>query len=113
MARATFYDGWRVHSYAPVNASRKSVPFFCVPIFTIDSDAKTINQKMAGNKDLHVANKAKKDEFYTQLVDIENELWHYKEHFAGKTVLCNCDDPRVSNFFHYFSYKFEDLGLKQ
>ncbi len=86
---------------------------FCVPIFTIDSDAKTINQKMAGNKDLHVANKAKKDEFYTQLVDIENELWHYKEHFAGKTVLCNCDDPRVSNFFHYFSYKFEDLGLKK
>ncbi|MDD6002807.1 MAG: adenine-specific methyltransferase EcoRI family protein [Bacteroidales bacterium] len=68
---------------------------------------------MAGNKNLNAANKAKKDEFYTQLVDIENELRHYKEHFNGKTVLCNCDDPRVSNFFHYFSYKFEDLGLKK
>ncbi len=68
---------------------------------------------MAGNKNLHEANKAKKDEFYTQLVDIENELKHYKEHFKGKTVLCNCDDPRVSNFFHYFSYNFEKLGLKR
>lgn len=56
---------------------------------------------------------AKEDEFYTQLADIENELKHYKEHFRGKTVLCNCDDPRVSNFFHYFSYNFEKLGLKR
>ena len=53
------------------------------------------------NSDLNAAKKAKKDEFYTQLSDIENELRHYKEHFRGKTVLCNCDDPRVSNFFHY------------
>lgn len=68
---------------------------------------------MAGNKSLHAANKAKQDEFYTQLSDIENELKHYKEHFKGKTVLCNCDDPRVSNFFHYFSYNFERLGLKK
>lgn len=68
---------------------------------------------MAGNKNLHEANRAKKDEFYTQLIDIENELRHYKEHFRGKTVLCNCDDPRVSNFFHYFSYNFEALGLKK
>ena len=68
---------------------------------------------MAGNINLHAANKAKKDEFYTQLVDIENELKHYKAHFKGKTVLCNCDDPRVSNFFHYFSYNFEQLGLKK
>lgn len=68
---------------------------------------------MAGNKNLQNANKAKKDEFYTQLVDIENELRHYKEHFRGKTVLCNCDDPRVSNFFHYFAYSFEQLGLKK
>lgn len=45
--------------------------------------------------------------------DIENELRHYKSHFKGKTVLCNCDDPRVSNFFHYFSYNFEYLGLKK
>lgn len=65
------------------------------------------------NKNLNAAKTAKKDEFYTQLVDIENELRHYKDHFKGKTVLCNCDDPRVSNFFHYFSYNFEQLGLKR
>lgn len=68
---------------------------------------------MAGNKTLQAANRNKKDEFYTQLSDIENELWHYRDHFRGKTVLCNCDDPRVSNFFHYFSYDFELLGLKR
>ncbi len=65
------------------------------------------------NNDLKNAKKAKKDEFYTQLVDIELELKHYKDHFKGKTVLCNCDDPRISNFFHYFSYSFEHLGLKK
>ena len=53
---------------------------------------------MAGNNNLNKAKSAKKDEFYTQLSDIENELRHYKEHFKGKTVLCNCDDPRVSTF---------------
>jgi hypothetical protein len=68
---------------------------------------------MAGNKNLNKANKAKEDEFYTQLSDIENELKHYKEHFRDKVVLCNCDDPRISNFFHYFSYNFEQLGLKK
>ena len=67
----------------------------------------------AQNKNLHKAKKEKNDEFYTQLIDIENELKHYKEHFRGKTVLCNCDDPRISNFFHYFSYNFEHLGLKK
>ena len=65
------------------------------------------------NSDLNAAKKAKKDEFYTQLSDIENELRHYKEHFRGKTVLCNCDDPRISMFFHYFAYQFEALGLKR
>ena len=65
------------------------------------------------NKHLHKASKAKKDEFYTQLSDIEKELRHYKRHFKGKVVLCNCDDPRVSNFFHYFAYNFEKLGLKK
>ena len=49
----------------------------------------------------------------TDLEDIERELKHYKEHFRGKVVYCNCDDPRVSNFFHYFSYNFEKLGLKK
>lgn len=68
---------------------------------------------MAGNKNLRDANRAKKDEFYTQLSDIENELKHYTAHFKDKTVLCNCDDPRVSNFFHYFAYNFERLGLKR
>ena len=62
---------------------------------------------------LDKAKRQKKDEFYTQLSDIERELRHYEHHFKGKTVLCNCDDPRVSNFFHYFSHKFEDLGLKR
>ena len=65
------------------------------------------------NSDLNAAKKAKKDEFYTQLSDIQEELRHYREHFKGKTVLCNCDDPRVSNFFHYFAYQFEALGLKR
>ena len=70
------------------------------------------NHYMA-NKNLNQAKTAKKDEFYTQLSDIENELKHYKQHFKGKTVLCNCDDPRISNFFHYFSHNFEALGLKK
>ena len=68
---------------------------------------------MAINKRFHDAKKAKNDEFYTQLADIEKELRYYREYFRGKTVLCNCDDPRVSNFFHYFSYNFEQLGLKK
>ncbi len=67
----------------------------------------------SSNKNLHKASQAKKDEFYTQLSDIEKELGHYKNHFKNKVVLCNCDDPRVSNFFHYFSYNFENLGLKK
>lgn len=55
----------------------------------------------------------KKDEFYTQLQDIANEMRHYTSYFKGKTILCNCDDPRVSNFFQYFALKFESLGLKK
>lgn len=65
------------------------------------------------NKNLQSAKSAKKDEFYTQLSDIERELKHYTKHFEGKVVLCNCDDPWVSNFFHYFSHNFEQLGLKK
>nr|WP_311451634.1 adenine-specific methyltransferase EcoRI family protein [uncultured Porphyromonas sp.] len=65
------------------------------------------------NKQLTGAKKAKKDEFYTQLADIEVELKHYREHFKGKTVLCNCDDPRMSNFFYYFVLNFHFLGLKK
>lgn len=69
--------------------------------------------KTAQNKNLHKAKDNKKDEFYTQLTDIERELKYYKHHFKDKVVYCNCDDPRVSNFFHYFSYNFEKLGLKK
>ena len=65
------------------------------------------------NTNLHRAKTNKEDEFYTQLSDIENELKHYKKHFKNKVVYCNCDDPRVSGFFHYFSYNFEKLGLKK
>ena len=68
---------------------------------------------MAGNKNLNAAAKAKKDKFYTQLEDIENELRHYREFFAGKVVFCNCDDPFESNFFKYFAAKFNDLELRK
>ena len=68
---------------------------------------------MGGTKVLSEAKRAKKDEFYTQRVDIENELRHYKAHFEGKVVLCNCDDPRQSEFFKYFAEKFEKLKLKR
>jgi len=65
------------------------------------------------NKNLHSAKTQKQDEFYTQIADIERELKHYKDHFNGKTIFCNCDDPRVSNFFRYFSLNFKKLGLKK
>ncbi|MBE6550402.1 MAG: modification methylase [Ruminococcaceae bacterium] len=68
---------------------------------------------MAGNTSLRKADKAKNDEFYTQLSDIEAELKHYKKHFLGKNVLCNCDDPYESNFFKYFAMNFNYLGLKK
>lgn len=62
---------------------------------------------------LNAAKAAKEDEFYTQLTDIERELQHYWQHFRGKTVLCNCDDPYESNFFKYFALRFNQLGLKK
>ncbi len=65
------------------------------------------------NKNLNAAKEAKKDEFYTQLADIENELKHYRQHFRGKTILCNCDDPYESNFFKYFANNFNAFGLKK
>lgn len=65
------------------------------------------------NMGLNRAGQAKKDEFYTQLVDIEKELKHYKNQFRGKVVYCNCDDPFESNFFKYFAGNFNALGLKQ
>jgi hypothetical protein len=81
-----------------------------MPIF------KSLNPRMAkkiSNSRLKQAKNSKKDEFYTQLSDIEREMKHYKKHFKNKVVFCNCDDPRVSFFFHYFSYNFEALGLKK
>lgn len=68
---------------------------------------------MAKNADLGAAKTAKKDEFYTQLTDIEKEMRYYRKHFKGKTVLCNCDDPFESNFFKYFVLNFNRLGLKK
>jgi len=69
--------------------------------------------KKTSNITLKKANKAKNDEFYTQLVDIEKELKHYKKQFEGKVVYCNCDDPFESNFFKYFATNFNALGLKR
>jgi hypothetical protein len=65
------------------------------------------------NKTLHIAKSSKKDEFYTQLSDIETELKHYKAHFENKVIFCNCDDPVTSNFFKYFVHNFKHLKLKK
>ena len=70
-------------------------------------------RKKTLNKNLHKAKNAKKDEFYTQLPDIEKEMKHYKGQFRGKVVYCNCDDPFESNFFKYFAANFNALGLKK
>lgn len=74
------------------------------------STAKKISSKQVS---LGAAKGAKFDEFYTQLSDIEKELKQYRKHFKGKVVYLNCDDPCESQFFHYFSYNFEKLGLKK
>ncbi len=68
---------------------------------------------MSANRNLHSAKSKKKDEFYTQLADIENELKYYRDHFRDKVVYCNCDDPTVSNFTRYFTLNFDFLGLKR
>ena len=68
---------------------------------------------MAGNKNLNKAAKAKFDEFYTRLEDIENECGHYTEFFRNKTIFCNCDDPYESMFFQYFAMNFNAFGLKK
>jgi len=67
----------------------------------------------ATNTLLQKAKKQKSDEFYTLLSDIESELQHYKNHFQGKVVYCNCDDPRISNFYRYFAENFHELGLQR
>ena len=70
-------------------------------------------KKTSSNKNLKSANRAKSDEFYTQLSDIEKELGNYKDHLKNKVVFCNCDDPEESNFWNYFALNFEHLGLKK
>lgn len=70
-------------------------------------------KSLTKNANLQSAKKEKNDEFYTRFADIESECAHYKPHFQGKTVLCNCDDPRVSNFFRYFFLNFHNLGLNR
>ena len=67
---------------------------------------------MPGNSNLHDSSRNKQDEFYTNLQLIEDELKHYRAHFKGKRVLCNCDNPYESNFFKYFAMSFNSLGLK-
>lgn len=85
---------------------------FC-SVIACPGDKHTHNALPMANKNLSIAQTAKKDEFYTQLSDIERELQHYWQHFRGKTVLCNCDDPYESNFFKYFALRFNQLGLKK
>ena len=68
---------------------------------------------MAGNSNLNSAKTARKDEFYTQLTDIEKEMRYYRKHFQGKTVLCNCDDPFESNFFKYFCAELQSFGVEK
>lgn len=82
----------------------------CLPA---TEDKHTPKHVRMANKNLNAAKNAKKDEFYTQLPDIERELRHYSRHFLGKTVLCNCDDPYESNFFKFFALNFNFLGLKK
>ncbi len=67
---------------------------------------------MSGNSNLHDSSRNKQDGFYTNLQLVEDELKHYRAHFKGKRVLCNCDDPYESNFFKYFAMSFNSLGLK-
>ncbi|MCD8294750.1 MAG: adenine-specific methyltransferase EcoRI family protein, partial [Clostridia bacterium] len=74
---------------------------------------KDTTNNSSGNASLRTAKQAKQDEFYTQLNDISNELRHYRAHFAGKTVLCNCDDPFESNFFKFFALVFNDWKIKK
>lgn len=83
--------------------------FFVAPPSTDERRHETAGN----NSNLGAAKRAKNDEFYTQLTDIEKELRHYREHFRGATVLCNCDDPFESNFFKFFVLNFKRLGLKK
>lgn len=67
----------------------------------------------SSNKNLKTASRAKSDEFYTQLSDIEKELGNYRDHLKNKIIFCNCDDPEESHFWNYFCLNFEHLRLKK
>ena len=108
--RLFYYLQWYTNKTQPdLATSSRNVGLLNVEI---ENTSRKANSSMA-KRNIDKAKEAKKDEFYTQLDDINNELKHYREHFRGKTVLCNCDDPRISNFFTYFAYNFEFLGLKK
>lgn len=70
-------------------------------------------QKQSKNQKFRNSKNKKRDDLFTPLTDIEYELRHYKKHFFGKVIYCNCDDPRTSNFFRYFFINFRQLGLKK
>lgn len=97
--------------------SKKSPDYISPKVSTKESNKSisNIQSTSAGNSNsvLRKANKDKKDEFYTQLSDIEKEMKNYKNQFKGKTIYCNCDDPYESNFFKYFAMNFNALGLKK
>lgn len=109
----------KTNNTQPSPISRKQDRPLDVTMTTIEKDrmaksshsGKSVSRPL--NRSFHAAKETKQDEFYTQLSDIEKELRHYTQHFKNKVILCNCDDPRVSNFFHFFSHNFERLGLKK
>lgn len=96
-----------------LSSDKRTAPHFLFILNRRFGVVATVGIMPPRNANLADARRNRKDEFFTQLVDIERELMHYKDHFRGKTVLCNCDDPRVSNFFRYFALNFETLGLKR
>jgi hypothetical protein len=79
----------------------------------VSKTSTSLLQKSKGNRTLSAAKGAKRDEFYTQMGDIANELNHYREQLKGKVIFCNCDDPFESNFFRFFAENFKALGIKR
>jgi len=107
LGRGVASNGIQIQRQLPRGTSRS---LSAVIAFVFSTMIKCIDSP---NSPLHSAKKAKNDEFYTQLSDIENELRHYREHFFGKIIFCNCDDPYKSNFFKYFTINFNFFGLKK
>ena len=57
---------------------------------------------MAGNQNLNSAKSARKDEFYTQLTDIEKEMRYYRKHFKDKVV-----------FFQILCFEFQSSWFEE